>query len=160
MRSADCGQAVCDDECGAVGHEAVEGLLHKGLALAVEGRCGFVENQKRGVFEDSAGYGQALALSARQTASAVADDGVVAFVGRHDEIVGVGYSGGFAHLLEGGIFDAEGYVVEEYRLLVYVAHERTELVHLQVAQVGAVDAYAALGRVVEARYEVGHGRFA
>ena len=58
-------QSVRYYQCGAVGHQAVECLLHQGLALAVESRCGFVEYEQCGIFENGSGYRQTLALSAR-----------------------------------------------------------------------------------------------
>ena len=61
-----------NDQCGAVGHQAVEGLLHQLLALCVECRCGFVKNQQWRIFEYCAGNADTLTLSAAEPASAVA----------------------------------------------------------------------------------------
>ena len=123
----DGGEAVGYDEGSAVLHQVVEGLLDQKFRLRVEGRSGFVEDEYRRILEDGAGYGDALALAAGETAAAVADIGVIAFFGGHDEVVGIGYAGGLLHLLGCGVVNAEGYVVvegvvEQDCLLVDVAH--------------------------------------
>ena len=158
-----CAEAVGYDEGCAVGHEAVEGFLNELLALAVEGGCGFVEDEYGGVLQHGARNGYALALTARQTASAVADNGVVAILGGHDEVVGVGNACGAADIVDRGAFDAEGYVVEygvveENGFLIYVAHERAEVGHAQLPRVGTADSHASLTWVVKSRDEVGEGR--
>ena len=55
-RVSDCRQAVGYDQSRAVLHEAVEGLLHELLALAVEGRGGLVEDEDRRIFQYGARY--------------------------------------------------------------------------------------------------------
>ena len=80
-------------------------------------------------------------------------------LGGHDEVVGVGDACRLFYLLLGGIVHAEGYIVEkgiveEYRLLVYIAHEGTEVVEAGVADVGAVDGDAAFRDVVEAGQQI------
>ena len=124
-------EAVGNGYGGARLHEAFEGFLHETFALRVERRGGLVEDENGGVLQYGARYGDALALSARETAAAVAHLRVVALFAFHDELVGVSYLGSFHHLLHGGVFHTEGYVVEErvveeYGLLVYVAYEGTQ----------------------------------
>ena len=59
--------------CGAVLHEAFEGFLHKALAFGIESRSGFIKYQYGRILEYGARYADALALSAREPAAAVAD---------------------------------------------------------------------------------------
>ena len=141
---ADCRQPVGNDESGAVFHQPVKSLLHQTLALGVESRCGLVENQQRRILEYRARDAYALALSARQPASAVADIGVVALLGLHNEVVGVGNARRLFHLFARGAVDAEGYVVVEtvvkqYRLLIDVAHQCAQILDAELADVGASD---------------------
>ncbi len=110
--SPDCRKTVSDDKGGAPLHKSVERLLYEGLALTVERRRCFVENENRRVAEHGAGDRDALALTAGEAAAAVAYHGVVALVGGDDEVVGIGDAGGTAYVVESGVFDAEGYVVE------------------------------------------------
>ncbi len=50
-------------------------------------------------------------------------------------------------------------VVEENRLLIDIAHERTQVVGANLTDVGAVDGYRALRRVVESGQHIGKCRF-
>ena len=70
------GQAVGDDDAGASVHQVFQSLLHQMFAFVVECAGGFVQKQDGCVFQDGAGDGYALALSARKL-SAVDADGLV-----------------------------------------------------------------------------------
>ena len=158
-------QAVGYHDCGAVLHESVECRLHELLILAVERRGCLVENEYGRILQDGAGYGETLALSSREPASAVAYAGVIAMFRFDDEFVGIGYLCRFLHLLLGGIVDAESDivvegVVEQDSLLIHIAHEAAQLMHFKVAYVDAVDKNLPLVDVVESRQEVGECRFA
>ena len=161
---ADCGQAVGYHQCGALVHESFERLLHQSLALAVEGRCGLVEDENGRILEYGAGNGYALALSAGETAATVADRSVVACLHFRYELVGVGNPGSFDYLLAGGVVHAEGDVcgngvVEEDGFLAYYAGELAQRGDVEVADVGAAYGHPACCWVVEARDKVGHGGF-
>ena len=58
------GEAVRDDEGGAVLHEDFECVLHGALGLGVQRGRGFVQNEDRRIFVHRAGNRQALALAA------------------------------------------------------------------------------------------------
>src|SRR5882672_9160385 len=60
------GQAVGDDEHGAMLHEAFDRLLHQALRFGVEGARGFVEDQERGIAQQRARDRDALALPPRE----------------------------------------------------------------------------------------------
>lgn len=124
----DCGESVGDYDCCSVGHEFFEGFLHESFAFGVEGRGGFVEDEDSGVLKDCAGDADSLALTAGESAAAVADEGVVAMLCGHDEFMCICDAGGLLYLLACGALHSEGDViedgvVEEDRLLVDVAHQ-------------------------------------
>ena len=87
------GEPVGDDDRRAPLQQRVERILHQLFALGVECRGRLVEDQDLGIFQHRAGDRQPLPLAARQFHAAVADVGLVALVGLHDEVVGVGYLG-------------------------------------------------------------------
>jgi hypothetical protein len=60
----DGGQAVSNDDGRPAFHQAVQGFLDDALALGVEAAGGFVEQQHRGVFQNSPGNGYPLPLPA------------------------------------------------------------------------------------------------
>lgn len=67
-----------DDDGGAVFGNAVERFLDAFLGANVDGGCGFVEDEDWWALDDAAGYGDALALAAREFDAGFADEGVVA----------------------------------------------------------------------------------
>ena len=117
-----------DDDGRAILHEVLYGILDEAFGLGVEGRSGFVEDEDRRVFEDSAGDRYALTLATREARTTVANVGLIAIGGSHDEIVGIGNASGLFDFGLCGRFDTEGDiviygVVEEDSLLVDIAHE-------------------------------------
>ena len=158
------GETVSDDEDGSTFHDRVHPLLNHFFGPAIDGASRFVENHDGRILEDGTCDAEALALSAAELAAAVADDGLVAVFGLEDEVMGVGDTRCLFHLFGGGMLDAESDVVvygvvEEDGVLVYVAHEFTEVVEGEAADVGAVDEDGAFGDIIEAGKEVDEGAF-
>ena len=156
----DGAQAVRNDQRGTVAHEVIEGLLHKVFALGVKGRGGLVENEDGRILENGARYADALPLTARQVAAAVAYVGVKLLFGGHDKVVGIGNLSRLDYFLLRGILHTEGdvvieTVVKQNSLLVHIAHEGAQVVLGHLTDVDAVDADAALVHIVEARQQVG-----
>ena len=125
----DGAQTVCDGDGRAGLHQSFERFLHETFRFGVEGRGRFVEDEDGRVFEDGASDADALALSAGETAAPVADHGVVALFGLHDEVMSIGDFGCGDDLVHGGVLHSEGdivveCVVEEDGFLVDVADER------------------------------------
>src|SRR5699024_12031672 len=54
-----------------------DGLLYGKLVLDVKGRCCFIQKQDRAVFQDSAGNGNPLTLTAREKVSVLAGRRIV-----------------------------------------------------------------------------------
>lgn len=107
IRLEDGVEAVGDGEDGPSLHEAAGGFFEQGFGLRVEAGGGFVEDEEGGILEESTGEGKTLRLSAAETGSAFADDGLV-FVGEgFDKVVQVRGSGGFDDFLVAGFRFAE-----------------------------------------------------
>ena len=87
-------QPVGDDDDRAAGGDALHVLLDDPLALVIELARRLVEDQDARVLHQGAGDGDALALPARQSGAAFADDRVVALGQFEDEAVRAGEIGG------------------------------------------------------------------
>lgn len=82
-----------DDDSGAPGYSAAEGVEEALCAVLVQPGGRLVQDQDGCVAQDGAGDGDPAALPAGQQRSARPDGGVVA-LGQGGEVVGVGSSGG------------------------------------------------------------------
>ncbi len=80
-------EAVGDGDDGSSLHELAGGFFEQGFGFGVKRGSGFIENQNGGVFEEGAGEGEALGLSAGEARAAFADDGFVFFGQRFDEVM-------------------------------------------------------------------------
>src|SRR6266508_4660564 len=87
IRRAHGREPVRDDENRPSLGDLFHVLLDDALALIVEGARRLVEDQNARVGDEGAGNGDALALAARESRAALADDGVVAFGQLEDEVV-------------------------------------------------------------------------
>src|SRR5580658_6906965 len=76
--ATDGGEAMGDDKGGAANHQVGEGFLHIHLGFGIEFGGGLIENENRRIFEDGAGYGDALSLPAAEPGAAFTDHGIVA----------------------------------------------------------------------------------
>lgn len=83
-------QSMCDYNGRTILRKFVQGGLDLALGGGVEGRSGFVEHYYFGVFEDCAGYGDALTFAAGETQAAFADTGAVAVRESEDSIMDLG----------------------------------------------------------------------
>src|SRR5215468_4616723 len=96
--AADGREAVGDDEGRAPAPQRSQALLNHRLALAVQARRGFVEDQDFRIRQKRAGDSDALPLAARKFDSAFADDRVVALLEAFDEFVAMGDAADFPNL--------------------------------------------------------------
>ena len=127
----DGAQAVGNGDGGSRGHQSFQCVLHQSLALGVQRRGGLVENQNGRILQDGACDADALALTSRQAAAAVAHVRVVSVFHLHDELVGVGNAGGLLDFLLCGAVLSKGNVVaygvvKQDSLLVDVADEASQ----------------------------------
>ena len=148
-----------DDDSRTSLHKVIQGTLHKALALGIQCRSGFVEDENRGILVDGTGDREALALTPGELTPAVPDIGVIACRHLIDELIGVRDLGGLTHLLEGSTLDTEGDIlkdrsIEEDGLLIDVPHEAAQISYRDLTDIRAIDGDAPLNDVVEARDEV------
>ena len=76
-----------DYKSGAAAPQRFEAVLNQRLAFAIEARGRLVENENPRIGQNRSGDRDALPLSARQSDAALADDRVVVFLERLDELV-------------------------------------------------------------------------
>ena len=72
-------EAVGDGDGGTSLHELAGGFFEQGFGFRVERGGGFVEDEDGRIFEEGAGEGEALGLSAGEAGAAFADDGFIFF---------------------------------------------------------------------------------
>lgn len=154
-----------DQKRGAAGHQPLQGRLHLGLALGIEGAGGLIEQQDRGVLQEGAGDRDTLALAAGEARPGLAHRGVVALGQGQDEVVRRGLlGGGFDLGLAGlgiGIGDVGAdRVVEQERLLGDQGDVMAQARQGQAAHVAPVQGDRAGGHVIEARDQVQDGALA
>ena len=84
------GQAMGDDEAGAVVHQALQRLLHQRLRFAIERAGGLVQDQDSRVLQQRPRDGDALPLPAGEVDSALAQQRFIAIWQGEDELVCIG----------------------------------------------------------------------
>lgn len=162
---ADGGEAVCDDEDGAVGGEVVEGFLNEAFGNGIDAGGGLIENDKGRVFEKDAGNGHALFFALREAYTLFPDVGIETFREFVDEVPRAGPLESVADIIIGGIFAGEEEVVadgsfEEKRILRDVADALMNILEVEVSDIGPVDVDCPAGDIVGAHGKVGDGAFA
>ena len=80
-------EAMGDGDDSSSLHQLAGGFFEQGFGFGVERGGGFVENQNRRVFEEGAGEGKALGLSAGEAGAAFADEGFIFLGQRFDEVM-------------------------------------------------------------------------
>ena len=162
---ADRGEAVSDDEAGALDHEAVEGFLDEAFRLGIDAGGGFIEDEDGGIFEESAGDGDALFFADAEFDAAFTDDRAEAFGEAIDEFAGIGGGEGGEELVVGGegfteeeIF-ADG-AIEEEAFLGDHPDGGAEGIFGEGAEGALIDEDFAVIEFVEAGEEVNEGGFA
>src|SRR5690606_24719028 len=96
-------QPVRDDERRATLSQTTQSVPDQRLALAVEARRRFVEDQHAWIRDDGTRNRETLPLSAGQLHTPLTDDGVVAVLEPIDELVRVRDTCGVADLLIGSV---------------------------------------------------------
>ena len=91
---ADRAQTMGDDDGRPAFHESIQGSLDDFFTFRIEGGRRFIEDENAGIFENSPGDGNALALTAGQGVAPIADEGVIAAGQSHNKFVGIGSLGG------------------------------------------------------------------
>src|SRR5690606_8196581 len=151
----DRGETVGDDDGGAVARNDVEGGLDVAFGLGVEGRSCLIEDEDGRGLQNGAGDGHALLLAAGEFQATLAHGRIKALGQGGDEIANLGHAGGLFNLFAAGagaaIFDVvANSVVEQHRVLRDHADGRAQALLGDVAQILAINGYAAAGDVIEA----------
>ena len=159
------GQAMGDDDGGAVLHQPLERVLHHALALGVERRGGLVEQQQRGLAQQGAGDRDALALAAGEPDAALAQRGGEAFGQAVEEFGGMGGFGRGAHLGVARLGPAVADVLrrgagEDHRLLGHQADAPAQCGGIGLGDIDAVEQEPSLLGIVEAQQQLEDRRLA
>ena len=100
------GQTVSDDERRSSFSQRTKAVLNQSLALAVETRSRFIENENRRIREDRARDTEPLALPARELDATFTDDRVVLLLERIDEGIDMRDAAHLDHFVDGCIGSA------------------------------------------------------
>ena len=144
---------------GAPAHQVVQGPLNFLFGFGVHGRSRLVQNQNARVDQQSPRNRNALALTPRQTLSALTHQRVVALWHAQDEFVGMGGSGGRHNVFTARLGFAVSDVVgdrakEQERFLQHQADLTAVIGHFQLPDVDSIELNRAFGQVVKAADQV------
>ena len=157
-------EAVRNNDAGPSRHHALQRVLNQHFGFAIERTRRFIEHENARVFENHARQRDALFFAAAESVAALAHDRIVAIGQVHDEVVDVRRPRRRLDLrlrrVHFGVRQvrADG-VVEEIVLLRHHADGGRKRIERHVTQVMSVNANDPLGGIIQARDEIGHGRF-
>lgn len=114
---ADGFQAMGDDDAAL--NQGVDGFLHFHFVFRVEGGGRFVQQDDGSLFQDGAGDGETLFLSAGEGTTSFTDHRVVTTRQAHDEIVAAGFAGSGFYFFVGRIRFAEADAALMNRVTLY-----------------------------------------
>src|SRR5438132_5256200 len=103
IRTANCREAVGNDESGAAPTQRLQSSLDEDFALTVQARRSLVKNQDLRLGQNCASNRHALALSAGQLYTAFADNRVITIGKSIDELLAMGDATGFDDLFARGV---------------------------------------------------------
>lgn len=158
-----CRDTLGDNDLRAA--QAGERCSDVGLGRGVEGGEAVVEDENVGTRDDGASYAETLTLTAREIASPLLDTRIETLRERVDEIGEGGVGESLSDVVVGGVgarheeILSDGAGKERGRLADY-SHVGMELVAHDGAEVSIAYGDGALGRVVEAGYEIDYGGLA
>ena len=158
-------EAVGDDEGGTADHEFVERILHDLFALRIERGSRFVEDEDLRILQDRSCDGDALALTAGEDETAIADLGIDAARQAMNEFLCIRGPNGIPDLfirriqtaIENIFFDGG---IEEECILRHKADVVTKGADCHIPDVDAIDVDGSACHVIETRKQVGNGRLA
>ena len=153
-----------NQQCGTPGHEALEGLMDEAFVLRIKVGGGLVEEQNRGVFEDSPGNGEALALTTRQLHAALPEAGVVALREMHDKLMRMGLSRRLFEFRIGRVWASQTQIltdagVKQIGVLRHQGHLLTQRIQRVLAHVMTTEHDTTVLNVPETQQQVHGGRF-
>ena len=161
----DRGEAVGDDEDGAVLRDPTHIALDRLFGFQIESAGRLVEDQDPGIGHQGARNSDTLTLAAREGATTFADLGIVAFGELQDEVMGAGELRRLHHLFQRhtgiGKRDILSHrAVEEYILLQDAPYLAPQLGGIDHGEINAVDEDPAAFRHIKTLDELRQGGFA
>ena len=69
----DCGDSMCNDNRGLSSHNLIKGFLDSFFVFSIKSTSGFIQNQNRGVLENSSGNSNSLLLTTGKLTTLRAD---------------------------------------------------------------------------------------
>ena len=159
---ADGGDALGDDQRGAVCRGRGECGTQPGVGRDVEGREGVVEDVDGRLLDQGPGDRQTLPLTARYVRTALCDARLQAAFELRDEVRGLGDAQRLPHLLVGGVGTAVSQVGghgagEQVGLLRHQPDARPQGIGVELPHVDAVHQHLAAGRVEQPGDQVHQG---
>ena len=154
-----------DDEGGAPHGESIESPLDLGLGDGVQRGGGLIQNEDGGIFQEDAGDGHPLLLSAGQEGAPLAHIGLEALGHGHDVVINFRLLRGLHDLLLGGVGSAVADILkngvgEEEHILLDDADVPVEGALGHIPHIKPVDADGARPHIVKAGDELAQGGLA
>ena len=161
----DGGEAVCDDETGAVASQSFEGLLDEVLGFGIDGRSGLIEEQNGRILQKGACDGDALTLASAEKDAAFANFGIEAVWQRADEVFGTRVAQSEPQIGLGGIRASKMKVLtngsgEKEAFLRHIRDGAAQRGFAERGDVRAIECDAAALRLVEAHEQLKQRAFA
>ena len=159
IRVANGGEAVRDDETGAVAHQLHHSVLDMQLGAGINrGGC-FIQNQNLRIAEKRSADGKKLALALRKIRAGGGEHRIIAIGQCGDDLVTVGALCGFNHLLVGyasvSILEiVSDRVGEENRVLQHDTDRIAQNIGRNITDVHSVNGDTAAVNVIKAHEEI------
>ena len=154
-----------NDQCGAADHGFVQCRLNHFFTLCVERTGRLVQQQQWGIFQNRPCNRNALALTARQTHTPIAQVGIKTLRQLADELLRISRFSGSVHVFQAGVWAAIADVLDHgtgknHRLLGHDGHALTQGVQVHLVDRHPVQHDAARLRVVKAHQQIEQSGFA
>ncbi len=150
------GQAMGKDQRSAPLHQPIERILDDGLVLGIHCRERFIQNQNRGIAQNSPSNGDPLALPARQANASFTDNGVVALGQKSNKLMGVGGTTGRLKIIQHGIGLTHPKVIRHRamkKISILIDHRdlRADIIKTEIFQIVATNLDHPLIRIIKAQ---------
>ena len=154
-----CRESVRNDERGAVGRKVVDSLLYLALGDAVKRAGRLVEDNDRGIANDSASYRDALTLTAREICTVLGQHRVDAFGQGIDKICELSRLDRASDVVRRRVFNSVGYVLadssgEKHAVLRHDRYVRAVAVKVDLFDILAVDKHLTARGKIKSENEV------
>ena len=130
-------------------HQSFQRFLYQSFRFCIECRSCLIEDQNWRILEDGTSNGYALALTTRETSTAVAYHRVVAMFAFHDEFMRIGNLRGLNDLFHRGILNAKSNIViegivKENCLLINITNQGTKFRDAYILDISTIKKHFTL----------------